>query len=200
MTVQTINIGNIVNDGLGDDLRTAFQKVNANFADLSDSLTITASNLLGEELEGNVFKRKFDNNLEFKTLVAGAGIQFRSDPDSIQINSTIPDPFIKINTSEGTPILATDNPEITIQGGTNVRVSSSSATITVDTRLNLDQIFNTLDFGYLPKSPTSGIPTEEGNTRYDNILQFTASVANIDFGTYTNPAKIYIDLGEFAGV
>ena len=29
MAIQTINIGNVVNDGLGDDLRTAFQKVNA---------------------------------------------------------------------------------------------------------------------------------------------------------------------------
>ena len=27
MTIQTINIGNVVNDGLGDDLRTAFEKV-----------------------------------------------------------------------------------------------------------------------------------------------------------------------------
>jgi hypothetical protein len=35
MTIQTINIGNVVNDGLGDDLRTAFEKVNANFADLA---------------------------------------------------------------------------------------------------------------------------------------------------------------------
>jgi hypothetical protein len=45
MTVQTINIGNVVNDGLGDDLRTAFQKVNANFINLRDSITVTASNL-----------------------------------------------------------------------------------------------------------------------------------------------------------
>ena len=45
MTIQTINIGNVVNDGLGDDLRTAFQKVNANFTDLSAQLTITASNV-----------------------------------------------------------------------------------------------------------------------------------------------------------
>jgi hypothetical protein len=45
MTIQTINIGNVVNDGLGDDLRTAFQKVNANFTDLSAQLTITATNV-----------------------------------------------------------------------------------------------------------------------------------------------------------
>ena len=32
--IQTINIGNLVNDGTGDDLRTAFEKVNSNFTNL----------------------------------------------------------------------------------------------------------------------------------------------------------------------
>ena len=45
MAIQTINIGNRVNDGLGDDLRTAFEKVNANFTELQASLTVTASNV-----------------------------------------------------------------------------------------------------------------------------------------------------------
>ena len=31
MAIQTINIGQNVNDGTGDDLRTAFDKVNDNF-------------------------------------------------------------------------------------------------------------------------------------------------------------------------
>ena len=86
-TIQTINIGNIVNDGLGDDLRTAFQKVNANFATLNNDLTITASNLgtVGEP----VFKQKSGVNLEFKKLVAGNKITISSSPDSLLISSTI---------------------------------------------------------------------------------------------------------------
>jgi len=31
MAIQTINIGQNANDGTGDDLRTAFDKVNDNF-------------------------------------------------------------------------------------------------------------------------------------------------------------------------
>jgi outer membrane lipoprotein SlyB len=34
MTIQTINLGTYANDGTGDDLRVAFQKVNANIAEL----------------------------------------------------------------------------------------------------------------------------------------------------------------------
>ena len=56
MTIQTINIGNVVNDGLGDDLRSAFQKVNANFSDLSAQLSITAVNV--NDTGVGVFKEK----------------------------------------------------------------------------------------------------------------------------------------------
>lgn len=37
MAIQTINLGSYANDGTGDDLRTAFQKVNANFTELGAS-------------------------------------------------------------------------------------------------------------------------------------------------------------------
>jgi hypothetical protein len=37
-TIQTINLGTYANDGTGDDLRTAFQKVNANILELYNSV------------------------------------------------------------------------------------------------------------------------------------------------------------------
>ena len=37
MAIQTINLGTYANDGTGDDLRTAFTKVNANFTELGSS-------------------------------------------------------------------------------------------------------------------------------------------------------------------
>lgn len=36
MAIETINLGNYANDGTGDDLRTAFQKVNDNFVTLNN--------------------------------------------------------------------------------------------------------------------------------------------------------------------
>ena len=67
MTIQPINIGNVVNDGLGDDLRTAFEKVNANFTDLSTQLTITATNVGATGV--GVFKEKVGADLKFKKFL-----------------------------------------------------------------------------------------------------------------------------------
>jgi len=39
MAIQTINLGTYANDGTGDDLRTAFQKVNANLVELYSTVS-----------------------------------------------------------------------------------------------------------------------------------------------------------------
>lgn len=89
MSIQNINIGNVVNDGLGDDLRTAFEKVNDNFKSIEDGLTVTARNI-GTTGTG-IFVRKENNELQFKNLVAGAGInifEVVDDPNSLTITNT----------------------------------------------------------------------------------------------------------------
>jgi len=183
MTIQTINIGNIVNDGLGDDLRTAFQKVNSNFSELSASLTVTASNL-GSTGEG-IFKQKTGANLEFKSLVAGTKILLDGSDDSVIINSTQPDAFVSVTTNSGPPIVAQapGNLHLTLQGGENLRTVASGTVVTIDSVLNLNRILLNVDFG--------GI---DGG--FDNAVQFLAGMANIDFGTLTNPSNIFLDLGE----
>ena len=40
MALQKINIGNIANDGTGDSLRIAFDKVNKNFLDIEARATV----------------------------------------------------------------------------------------------------------------------------------------------------------------
>ena len=89
--IQTINVGNLVNDGLGDDLRTAFQKVNANFAELNAGLTITAENA-SNALPG-VFLEKVNNTLRFRSLVNGTKILIEERPGQLVINSTQEDAF-----------------------------------------------------------------------------------------------------------
>jgi hypothetical protein len=183
-TISTINIGNIVNDGLGDDLRTAFQKVNANFATLNNDLTITASNLgtVGE----SVFKQKNGLNLEFKKLVAGNKIAITSSPDSLLITSTVGNSFQRITTQNGI-INANTYEFITIQGDPNITVTTRDDVITINTVQNLNQILQVLDFGPL-------------NGQYTSIVQMNTAASNIDFGTFTNPGLISFDLGTFSGI
>jgi hypothetical protein len=180
-TISTINIGNIVNDGLGDDLRTAFQKVNANFTTLNNDLTITASNLgtVGEP----VFKQKTGLNLEFKKLVAGNKITISSSPDSLLISSTVGNSFQRITTQSGF-VDADTSQFVTIQGDPDIRVTAAGDVITVTTVQDLNQILQVLDFG-----PMNGI--------YTSIVQMNTAASNIDFGTFTNPSLINFNLGTF---
>ena len=48
MAIQTINIGTSANKGDGDPLRTAFTKINANFAELSETNST-------RDIQGSVF-------------------------------------------------------------------------------------------------------------------------------------------------
>ena len=181
-TIQTINIGNIVNDGQGDDLRTAFQKVNANFATLNNDLTITASNLgtVGE----TVFKQKSGLNLEFRKLVAGNKITITSSPDSLLISSTVGNNFQRLTTNSGY-VDADDHQYVTFQGDTNIQVSAVADVVTIETVLDLNQILKVLDFGLI-------------NGQYTSIVQMNTAAANIDFGTFTNPGSINFDAGTLA--
>lgn len=179
MAIQTINIGNVVNDGLGDDLRTAFQKVNSNFSELQESLTITASNI-GQTGVG-VFKQKTGSNLEFKNLVASNKILLTEQSNSIVISSTQPDAFTAITTDVGIA-RASENSDIVLQGGDNVNIVASGDTITVDTILDLNQILLNFDFG-----PITGF--------FVNPTQLALQAANIDFGTVDNPGRLDLDLG-----
>lgn len=197
MAIQTINIGNLVNDGLGDDLRTAFRKVNENFSELGTTLTITASNI-GSTGEG-VFKQKTGSNLEFRNLVAGNKITLDSGTDFIRINSSQPDAFTSITTNDGS-IIANNTSvpstlDITLQGaptytapsagqsGRNIKVvKTGDKVISIDTVLDLNQILLSVDFG-----PIAG--------SFQNPIQLALSTANIDFGTITMPGRQNLNLG-----
>lgn len=196
--IQNINIGNRVNDGLGDDLRTAFQKVNANFAELSASLTVTASNLSNTGI--GIFKQKTGTNLEFKSLAAGRKITLDPLDEIIRINSSQPDAFTSITTNFGS-ITANADPlnntlALTLQGsstwsssspsqqGRNIKVKkTNNTTLEIDTVLDLNQILLSYDFG-----PIDG--------EYSHPIQLAMANSNIDFGTLTSPGSLTLDLGS----
>lgn len=83
MAIQTINLGNYANDGTGDDLRTAFEKVNANFSLLNIQDTTAAENLGSGQ---GIFAQKSGAILQFKSLIAGTNITLAADGNTITIN------------------------------------------------------------------------------------------------------------------
>lgn len=192
MAIQTINIGNVVNDGLGDDLRTAFQKVNANFSTLNDALTITAVNL-GTTGKG-IFKEKVGTELRFKSLTEGNYIFIDTDnPEVIEIRNTMPDSFHTIDTDSGTLVAGPANNRGHISmGGTaapgsttsrkDIEVTRLGSTIYFKTIIPVTDILTSYDFGTI-------------TGEFNNSIQTIYAAANIDFGTITLPGRLSIDCG-----
>lgn len=183
MAINLINIGNVVNDGLGDDLRTAFQKVNANFSELESNLTITASNI--GTTGARVFKQKINNNLEFRNIVSGTKILINEGDNGIVVNNTAPDAFTRIDTNAGN-VLANSFQQITLQGGRDIDVTAFGSVITINNvpiaNRTWTEILTYIDFG-----PVTG--------NFENAVQFAVANSNIDFGTINEPSRIDLDCG-----
>ena len=189
MTIQTINIGNVVNDGLGDDLRTAFQKVNANFSDLSAQLTITATNVGAVGV--GVFKEKVGADLRFKKLVSGTKMLLDENTDTVTVNSTAPDAFIRVDTDAGV-MLASTHQQITLAGTAapgsvtsvkDIEVTAFGSAISIKTIIPVTDILTSYDFGAITGT-------------LNNSMQALFAVANIDFGTITLPSRFDLDCGS----
>jgi len=126
MAIQLINIGNIANDGTGDDLREAFIKTNANFEelDLRDDEKTTASNL--GDLGQGLFVQRLNYDLQFKKIAPGPNVTVTADPEGNHINVNVPSIGVEsITLGDGT-----NNITIFEQGGLNI-VGGSDITATL---------------------------------------------------------------------
>jgi hypothetical protein len=184
MSLSLINIGNVVNDGLGDDLRTAFEKVNSNFREIDETILSSGLNL------GNgarLFKRKDASTFEFRTLVAGRDIGVTQLEDVVEIRSTAENSFKSITTNSGI-LNASSSEHFTLRGGSTIDVVYDNAfSIVVDNvkigEQTFTDILTSFDFG-----PISG--------SYNNAVQFVIANSNTDFGSITTPSSINLDAGE----
>jgi hypothetical protein len=86
ITPQTIIIGTYPNDGTGDDLRTAFKKVNENFTLINSELGVTNATNLGSAGEG-IFASKTDNELRFKKITGSGGVTVTSTSSTVNIDA-----------------------------------------------------------------------------------------------------------------
>lgn len=129
MALQTINIGNFVNDGTGDDLRTAFSKINANFdeIDLQGGQANTIHNV-GTGI--GLYKEKIGVDLKLKTLIAGPGLSITAGVNEITISNTA-NKFVTFNGNTGTITASSTSQAVNIVGTNGVVTSISGNTLTI---------------------------------------------------------------------
>jgi hypothetical protein len=188
--IQTINIGNLVNDGTGDDLRTAFEKVNTNFADLNDELTL---NLVSVGNGESIFKDKTGSDLRFNSVRGGNGIQVQNISDTIVVSNTRSVPFEKIDTDSGT-ILSDTYQSITMQGTAapesqtgikDIEVTATGSSVKFKTIIPVTDYLLTYDFGFIGQQ-----------AQQMHAIQLALTASNIDFGTLAYDSDLDLDCGE----
>jgi hypothetical protein len=135
MSIQYVNVGNVVNDGTGDDLYSAFVKINENFQQLDfiHAQNNTASNI-GTGI--GIYKEKIGVDLRFKSLVAGAGISLADYGSSIVLsNNNQSIKTIVGDTGSYSAISLTS--AVNIKGSGNVRVIVVGNTVTIQDNYSL---------------------------------------------------------------
>lgn len=170
MAVELINVGQIANDGTGDDLREAFIKINQNFEelDLRDDEQTTASNI-GSIGEG-VFAQKINYDLRFKKLIAGQDVILSSNDQTITIDA---------NGGLKTILLIADNGNKTLEGITHLNINGGPNINTMLTN-------NTLTINYVGPIGLS----DDLNPKLSNTLDANSN-------SITNAGTI--DASEFIG-
>lgn len=165
VTVQNINIGNLPNDGTGDDLRSAFVKVNNNFNELdsrSQNIEVDAFNLGTSASSEGLFYNKTDNTLNFKSLQAGTGISLSANSSTVTIDAavgisdlifTTDSGSVRINEEDGSGVINFEGgPGIVIEKLANpsndIRIRATNGVLQADTApklsANLDVDFHNI--------------------------------------------------------
>ena len=180
MTIQNINIGNIANDGTGDDLREAFRKVNENFdeLDLRSPESTTAANI-GSGV--GVFNGKVGDQLQFNNLLAGNKISVQAVAgNNIEIRTDLAG-VVYVTDAGGSTI--TDGATLRIQGGPGITTAMVGGTITIQSDVAGGAITDGFDYGLI-----------EG--QIDNAIDYITQVQDIDYGPIDNPYTWTSDFGS----
>jgi len=202
MPIQTINLGTLANDGTGDDLRTAFEKIVNNFTHIESELNFEVSGInLGDGL--GIYKDTVDNILEFNTISAGSNLRVTLDGNNIVLSLDI-DSELDLDGQNivncGDIVLGSSNSLIgNVQGVVDGYVMSSSG--------------NPIGYGNLvgANGPAlvDGVPVADiarslqdfdfggiTDTVVTTNAQYLLLALGLDLGTITAPVPFTIELGS----
>jgi hypothetical protein len=213
MAVTLINLGNYANDGTGDDLRTAFEKINANFSFLELEKVSVFGNTVAPG--ATVFKDSVENTINFRSIVPGnTNITIEQTADTIRISaSDAPGTFINGNTGSlvlvpgstysligGEGITVDANPltnRITVTGGL---VNETNPTLSQTLNANQNDIINVLSINGVPWDQTVSrlfdLDLGPIAVNIQNIIDLIINQFDINMGTILEPNNVLIDLGD----
>lgn len=131
MSLQQINLGTVANDGTGDDIRTAFQKIITNFNQL-DARTPEATTVVNLGAGQGIFASKVVDELRFKSIVGGQNVTLAADGQTITIDVNAGVTQFSIEADSGS-VVVTENSTIKIEGGRLVTTQRVANSIIVNT-------------------------------------------------------------------
>jgi hypothetical protein len=162
-----INLGKYPNDGTGDDLYTAFDKIVKTFNLINSELGITTAENVGTSGVG-VFSAKVDNKLQFKKLTGSSGITITNLTDTIDIAGLA---SVEGDTSPN------------LGGNLNLNtfnvIGAGNLGVTGDVRATV-----------------WGIDMRDINDQVQTLYSNTG-LADLDLGSFVSPASGVWDLGTF---
>jgi hypothetical protein len=195
-TVQQINLGGYANDGTGDDLRTAFTKVNSNFNLLFAEANVTNGVNLGSGVPLLFDKNPSTLALEFKTLTSlDTSVVFTSTNSAVDLRAkTIVqnDLTPKLGGNLNLDIFNVYGGDVqTTVHGLDVPVTNSVvSTLLASNSLNLDMGAIDAPTGY-QRYPNRGYSIDLNGT--GSASGFIKPLSNdYDFGTFATQNRIQI--------
>ena len=179
MAKQTIGIGTTANDGTGDPLRDAFDKVNDNFDEVYSAFTFASNNatvannvLIGNSTVNSVSNSttvSISNSTSEVTTTSGSILVGNSTVNSIANSSTIvvSNSTSSITVSEGT--IAVGNSTVNTTANSSL-VNATSVTVNSNTGLTLGTSDTSANgFTYLPNGLIIQYGNVDANTSVGDI-------------------------------
>jgi hypothetical protein len=166
MALQEINLGTYANDGTGDDLRTAFEKVKANFTDIYNSLNganVGAEPPTVDVDQGELWWNTLDGRLYIKYSTAW------------------------VDASPESPSVVYDISAVATTGGANLQLNGSDASIDAIKIASSTNITVTrTDANTITLSSTSYTGDVVGNLTGNVTGNVTGNAGTVTNGVYTN--------------
>jgi hypothetical protein len=183
--IEEINLGSVVNDGTGDDLREAFRKVKGSIEFLfSNGLAPTNCENLGNGT--GLFVDKVDDVFRFRSIQDVDPIRLVVNPDQSISLDFFPETPVNFNGQDIVNIGVLQGNVEGILTGTVIGVGELPGSRPVNVSV-LNRQVNTFDYGAMRPTFTDPIA----------YLMFEIGT---DMGTFTNPSPVSIDAGRLGTI